>query len=75
MRTEGGGIKRQGRRARYVTVRPCEWALRSTEVGAAAGNLDLTPTPKKNFIAARSVICSSTSGEMKGHYRCSKTPA
>lgn len=47
MRTGGGGIKRKGRHARYVTVRPCEWAFRSAEVGAAAGNLESTPTPKK----------------------------
>lgn len=47
MRTGGGGIKRQGQRACYVTVRPCEWAFRSAEVGAAAGNLDSTLTPKK----------------------------
>lgn len=39
-------------------------------MGVAAGNLDSTSTPQKkkkksnSFIAARSVICSSTSCEM-----------
>lgn len=47
MRTGGGGIKRQGRRARYVTVRPCEWAFRSAEVGAARWKLGLNPNPLK----------------------------
>lgn len=77
MRTGGGGIKRHSRRACYVTARPREWAFKSPVVGATAGNLDSTLNLKEKvnnpFIVVRSVMWSSTSGEMQGHYRCRKT--